>query len=48
MALRMEALRDLADIAGIELVVIDENTTIPQFANELRWNRAYHHLARGL
>ncbi|MFL5864204.1 MAG: L-arabinose isomerase [Solirubrobacteraceae bacterium] len=47
-ALRMEAVRDLAQIAGVELVVIDESTTIPQFANELRWNSAYHHLARGL
>ena len=47
-ALKMEALHDLAEIAGIELVVIDEDTTIPQFANELRWNRAYYHLARGL
>jgi L-arabinose isomerase len=47
-ALRIEALRDLAEIAGIELLVIDEDTTIPQFANELRWNSAYHHLARGL
>jgi L-arabinose isomerase len=48
MALGIEALRDLAEIAGVELVVIDESTTIAQFANELRWNRAYHHLARGL
>jgi L-arabinose isomerase len=48
MALKMEALRDLAEIAGVELVVIDEGTTIPQFTNELRWNRAYYHLARGL
>jgi L-arabinose isomerase len=48
MALRMEALRDFAQIAGIELLVIDEDTSIPQFANELRWNRAYYHLARGL
>jgi L-arabinose isomerase len=47
-ALKLEAVRDLADIAGIELLVIDEDTTIPQFANELRWNRAYYHLARGL
>src|ERR1700742_5217242 len=47
-ALKLEAIRDLAEIAGIELVVIDEATTIPQFANELRWNRAYYHLARGL
>jgi L-arabinose isomerase len=48
MALGIEALRDLAQIAGIELVVIDEGTTIAQFANELRWNRVYYHLARGL
>ena len=48
MALKMEALRDLAEIAGVELVVIDAGTTIPQFVNELRWNRAYYHLARGL
>ncbi|MGZ4349834.1 MAG: L-arabinose isomerase [Solirubrobacteraceae bacterium] len=48
MAVKIEALRDLAEIAGVELVVIDESTTIAQFANELRWNRAYYHLARGL
>ena len=47
-ALKLEAIRDFAEIAGIELLVIDEDTTIPQFANELRWNRVYHHLARGL
>ena len=33
---------------GIELLVIDGDTSIPQFANELRWNQAYYHLARGL
>jgi L-arabinose isomerase len=48
MALDVEALRDLAQIAGIELLVIDGQTQIPQFTNELRWNRAYYHLARGL
>jgi len=48
MALGIDAVRDLASIAGVELVVIDADTTIPQFANELRWNRAYYHLARGL
>jgi L-arabinose isomerase len=48
MALGIEALRDLAEIAGIELVVIDAATSIAQFANELRWNRVYYHLARGL
>jgi L-arabinose isomerase len=48
MALGLEPLRDLAQIAGIELLVIDEHTSIAQFANELRWNQAYYHLARGL
>jgi L-arabinose isomerase len=47
-ALRLEALRDLAGIAGVELVVIDEDTAIPRFADELRWNRVYYHLAGGL
>jgi L-arabinose isomerase len=47
MALGVEALHDLAEIAGVELVVIDQGTSIRQFANELRWNRAYYHLARG-
>jgi L-arabinose isomerase len=48
MALGIEAVRDLARIAGVELVVIDADTTIHQFANELRWNQAYYHLSRGL
>jgi L-arabinose isomerase len=48
MALGLEPLRDLAQMAGIELLVIDGQTSIPQFANELRWNQAYYHLARGL
>ena len=48
MALGIEAVRDLAEIAGIELLVIDGQTAIPQFARELRWNQAYYHLARGL
>jgi L-arabinose isomerase len=48
MALGLEPLRDLAEIAGVELVVIDEDTRIEQFHNELRWNQAYYHLAQGL
>ncbi len=35
-----ETLRDFANIAGIETVVIDNNTTLPQLQNELRWNEA--------
>ncbi|MBC8065958.1 MAG: L-arabinose isomerase [Chlorobia bacterium] len=33
-----EHLRDFAEIAGIEVVVIDESTNLHQFRNELRWN----------
>jgi L-arabinose isomerase len=33
-----EHLRDFAEMAGIEIVVIDKDTTIPNLRNELRWN----------
>ncbi len=46
-AIGAEAFVDLAEIAGIELLVIDERTRIRDFANELRWNQAYYRLARG-
>jgi len=44
----LEVFRDFAEIAGIELVVIDEDTTVRDFQRELRWNQAYHRLAQGL
>jgi L-arabinose isomerase len=47
-ALTMEAISDLADIAGIEIVVIDERTTVSDLKRELRWNHAYYQLAGGL
>ena len=47
MALGIEAVEDLARIAGIELLVIDGDTRPRQFENELRWNAAYYRLARG-
>ena len=46
-ALDVEAIVDFAEIAGIELVVIDERTRMRDFRNELRWNQAYHRLASG-
>jgi L-arabinose isomerase len=46
-ALDIEVLADFAEIAGIELLVIDERTHLRDFRNELRWNQAYHRLARG-
>jgi L-arabinose isomerase len=47
-ALATEHLEDLAQIAGIELLVIDEHTRNREFRNELRWNQAYYRLAQGL
>jgi L-arabinose isomerase len=44
----VEVLSDFARIAGLELLVIDERTRTDDFEKELRWNQAYHHLARGL
>jgi L-arabinose isomerase len=47
-AIGIEPLADLAEMAGVELLVIDDRTTVPAFKNEIRWNQAYYRLARGL
>ncbi|MGZ4386165.1 MAG: L-arabinose isomerase [Gaiellaceae bacterium] len=47
-ALTIEPIADLAEIWGIELVVIDAETKVADFRKELRWNQAYYRLARGL
>jgi L-arabinose isomerase len=41
-------LRDFAEMAGIEFLLIDENTRLEEFKKELRWNDLYYHLANGL
>ena len=41
-------LADFAEMAGIEFLVIDNDTRLPEFAKELRWNDLYYHLAGGL
>jgi len=46
-AVGAEELADLADMLGVELVVIDAATTTRQLTKELRWNQAYHRLAQG-
>ena len=43
-----EHMEDFAEIAGIEIVVIDADTRIRQFKQELRNNEIYFHLAPGL
>jgi L-arabinose isomerase len=35
-----EQLVDWAELAGIEVVIINKNTSTLQFRNELRWNDA--------
>jgi L-arabinose isomerase len=47
-AVGIEVFRDFAEIAGTELVVIDEDTTVRGFQRELRWNQAYYRLAQGI
>ena len=47
-ALEPEVLADFAEIAGLELLLIDGDTRIRDVRNELRWNQAYYRLARGI
>jgi L-arabinose isomerase len=43
-----EHLRDFAEMAGIEFLLIDENTRVDEFKDKLRWNDLYYHLSKGL
>jgi L-arabinose isomerase len=47
-ALTSEYLEDCAEMAGLEYVLIDQNTTVSDFKKELRWNEIYYHLAQGI
>lgn len=40
--LTIEHLQDYAEMAGIEMVVINEETRIPDFKKELHWNEMYY------
>jgi L-arabinose isomerase len=46
-ALPVETLSDFADMVETELLLIDGDTTMRSFRNEVRWNQAYFRLARG-
>ncbi|MCQ9345836.1 L-arabinose isomerase [Corynebacterium phoceense] len=46
-ALPLDAWRDFARIAQMELAVIDEDTTVEGFEEELRWNNVYYRVAQG-
>ncbi|MDY0812728.1 L-arabinose isomerase [Kitasatospora purpeofusca] len=41
-------LDDLAEMLGVELLLIDADTTVRRFTKELRWNQAYYRLAQSL
>ncbi len=41
-------LRDFADMAAIEFLLIDEDTCLEDFKKELRWNDLYYHMKNGL
>ncbi|MCK2030311.1 L-arabinose isomerase [Microbacterium galbinum] len=47
-AVGIEAFRDFAEMAEVELLVIDDTTRLPEFQQQVRWNQAYHRLAQGL
>ncbi len=48
LALTPEHLDDFAAIAGIELLLVDAETTLREFQNELRWNEAAYLIDRAL
>ena len=47
-AINAEHLRDFASMAGIEFLLIDENTRVEEFKEKLRWNELYYLLAKGI
>ncbi|GLJ60753.1 MULTISPECIES: L-arabinose isomerase [Microbacterium] len=44
----VEVFRDFAKMSGVELVTIDDDTTLAGFERELRWNAVYYRVAQGL
>lgn len=48
LALTAEHLEDFAEIAGMEFLLIDQETELRPFKKELRWNDLYYRLASGL
>ena len=48
LAVTPEHLRDFAEMADVEFVLIDRETRLHELQKELRWNEAYYLFARGL
>lgn len=47
-ALTLEHIEDFAGMAGLEFLVIGNNTNLSEFRKELKWNEVYYHLSKGL
>jgi len=47
-ALTAEHLEDFAEMAGIEFLLINHDTTLSAFKKEIHWNEMYYLLANGL
>jgi L-arabinose isomerase len=47
LSLTAEHMEDFATMAGIEYLLIGENSTLADVKKELKWNDVYHHLASG-
>ena len=47
-AIDAEVIADFAEMAGVEFLLIGDETTVTGFKKEIRWNEAYYSLARGL
>ncbi|AJJ04677.1 L-arabinose isomerase family protein [Yersinia pseudotuberculosis] len=45
-AVGVDELRLYAEMHGIEFLLIDNDTTLPAFKNEIRWNEVYYQLNR--
>ncbi len=45
-AVNTEFMEDFADMFDVELTVIDENTNLRDFKNELKWSEVYYHLRK--
>ncbi len=45
-SVKTEQLIDFADIAGIESVVINKNTTVSEFKNHMKWNMLYYKICK--
>ena len=43
-AVTSEMIQDFSEMAGIEHLLIAENTTIPDFKNAIKWNDVYYHI----